>query len=393
MPNQAERRSLDQVSGLPRSAAGSLWRTVRPGGAPLRFGWQFLGTHVWPWAVNYVKYVLRPRRKLPTYLQSVSERPGVFSLPDPCRIALAGDWGTGTESAANVAKQIQGHDPAVTIHLGDVYYSGTAQEYKDYFLGLRGWPRGSKGTYALNGNHEMYSGGEGYFGVALPALGQRTSYFALESEQWRIVAIDTGYFARTFPLLELALKSWIRLPKPNRTWLRDVVFADPEDRRPVLLLSHHQWFSAFDSEYPRVGANVAPYLDRVLLWFWGHEHRFAAYAPFGLEGARQVRARCIGHGGMPVEIGATMRRSDRNLACWDTRYAGSLDGVPIGYCGYALLDLSGPTLTVAHNDETGATLLTERWTQRSGGCYGEVIAFSPRLAVPPGKAIGMLVQS
>ena len=222
---------------------------------------------------------------------------------------------------------------------------------------------------------------------------QRTSYFCLENENWRIVAVDTGYYARTFPFLELILKGWIRLPKPNRQWLRQVVFADSADRRPVILLSHHQWFSAFDSEYPRVGANLAPYLDRVLLWFWGHEHRFAAYAPFRFGRATPVRARCIGHGGMPVELAEPVRRWDRNLVCWDSRYAVCLDGVPIGYCGYALLQFSGPELTVTYRDEMGATLLEERWTRRPDGCRGEVIAVSARLALPPGVTVGALVAS
>ena len=107
------------------------------------------------------------------------------------------------------------------------------------------------------------------------------------------------------------------------------MFADPGDRRPVILLSHYQWFSAFDSESRRVGSQLAPYLDRVLLWFWGHEHRFAGYAPFGFNG-RLMRARCIGHGGMPIELGKLPKRSDRPLVFTDERQADMLDGEPIG---------------------------------------------------------------
>ncbi len=392
MPEPSKRRTIVQVRGTPRSAWRSVWRTTRPTPG-LRFGWQFLRTHVWPWLVNYLKYVLRPRRKLPRYTQPASQRPGVFALPDDCVIALAADWGTGTQSAENVAKQISDQHPDVTIHLGDVYYSGTAREYQDYFLGRDNWPTGRQATYALNGNHEMYSGGEGYFGVALPALQQRTSYFCLENANWRLVAVDTGYYARTFPFLELILKWLIRLPRANRRWLKEVVFADPADHRPVILLSHHQWFSAFDSEYRRVGANLAPYLDRVLLWFWGHEHRFAAYGPFALDGAPAVRARCIGHGGMPIELSHPVQRWDRNLACWDSRYATCVDGVPIGYCGYAVLELKGTQLTASYRDETGATVLQEQWIREPGGCRGQVLNASARLAVPPSRSVHALVGS
>src|ERR1043166_1812601 len=193
VPEPSKRRTIVQVRGTPRSAWRSVWRTTRPTPG-LRFGWQFLRKHVWPWLVNYVKYVLRPRRKLPRYTRPAAQRPGVFALPDDCVIALAADWGTGTQSAQDVAKQIGEQHPDVTIHLGDVYYSGTAREYQDYFLGRDDWPKGRQATYALNGNHEMYSGGEGYFGVALPALDQRTSYFCLENANWRFVAVDTGYY-------------------------------------------------------------------------------------------------------------------------------------------------------------------------------------------------------
>jgi len=306
-------------------------------------------------------------------------------------VVLAGDWGTGTDSALRVATQIRGHAPDVTIHLGDVYYSGTAEEYEAYFLGAEGWPRGRLGTYALNGNHEMYSGGEGYFGRALPRLEQPTSYFCLENRHWRIVAVDTGYYSRTFPFLELLLRNWIRLHPANRRWLREVVFADPDDRRPVILLSHHQWFSAFEAGYPRVGANLAPYLDRVGLWFWGHEHQFAAYGPYTPGGTPLIRARCIGHGGMPIELSHPVRRWDRNLACWDSRYATCVDGVPIGYCGYAVLELKGTQLTASYRDETGATVLQEQWIREPGGCRGQVLDASARLAVPPGRTIQELV--
>ena len=46
---------------------------------------------------------------------------------------------------------------------------------------------------ALNGNHEMYSGGFGYFKLILPAFEQDSSYFALQNEHWLLVGLDTAY--------------------------------------------------------------------------------------------------------------------------------------------------------------------------------------------------------
>jgi hypothetical protein len=178
-------------------------------------------------------------------------------MDDSYLVALAADWGSGTDSAYRVGRLIAGHRPDCTIHLGDVYYSGTEREFRDYFLPADAWPRGAQRTFALNGNHEMYSGGEGYFGVALPALDQEASYFCLENAHWRVVALDTGYYAKTFPFLELFDTNLIKLHRAMRAWLADVVFRDPADKRPVVLLTHHNWFSAFDSEYRRAASDTA----------------------------------------------------------------------------------------------------------------------------------------
>ncbi len=82
---------------------------------------------------------------------------------DEIRIALAGDWATGTDEAAEVAGLMAHFDPHYSIHLGDVYYVGDADEVDENFLGKKTsnyeacrWPRGSHGAFALNGNHEMY---------------------------------------------------------------------------------------------------------------------------------------------------------------------------------------------------------------------------------------------
>jgi hypothetical protein len=334
--------------------------------------WGLLTRAWWKWLWKYLKVVFTKREQFAEYEQPFTERPGVYSIPSTCVIALAADWGTGTASAYAVRDQIRARRPDITIHLGDVYYSGTDQEFKDFFLGEDDWPRGSLqragprsagGTYTLNANHEMYSGGTGYFRVALPSLGQQTSYFCLENEHWRFVAIDTGYFSRSVPLLE-RIPALHHLHTANLAWLERVVFADRTDRRPVVLLSHHQWFSAYDSEYKRIGKQVRPFLDRVLLWFWGHEHRFAGYAPFGFDGA-SVRARCIGHGGMPIELGGQPKQ-DRNrpLVFADDREnpdASAALGDRIGYCGFAVVSLVGARLEVEYVDEKGEVLLTERW--------------------------------
>ena len=72
------------------------------------------------------------------------------------------------------------------------------------------WPVGSAGSFALNGNHEMYANGDDYLMCFLPRLGlrapggmtgQQTSFFCLQNEYWRMIAIDTGYNSIGVPIL------------------------------------------------------------------------------------------------------------------------------------------------------------------------------------------------
>ena len=362
-PPTPRHRSPEQVRGTPRSAPRSLWRTHRePSG--------FLMKSVKEWAAHYFSVAFSHRHPFRTYAAPVGTQPGIFELPDDCVVAMAGDWGTGTGPAEDVAKQIQKHHPEVTIHLGDVYYSGTPSEFRNYFLSS--WPRGSSRTMLLNANHEMYSGGYGYFGLALPEVGQETSYFCLENDHWRILGVDSGYFARHFPLLEFLLKGLTRLPDENVTWLEDVVFRNRRDRRPVILLSHHAWFSSFDTEYGGVGRSVSPFLDRILLWFWAHEHRLAGYGRARLGDDSPVRARCIGHGGMPIELKDRPKRK-RNLVFYDARPVAKVKRDSVGACGYAALELAGPKLTIRYGDQFGATLLVEEWDRMPEGARGRVV--------------------
>jgi hypothetical protein len=420
-------RHLSDVYGIARGAAPSAWRTQRreskhsviplqdvtrlqaghnatqswialKSSARVRRRINLMTTAVIKWIWNYAKYVLRFRAPFPTYeklqKQGGKESPihynGMIEM-EGSTIALAGDWGSGTYSAYQVANRIRSLDPDYTIHLGDVYYSGTKSEFDNYFLPDDAWSRGKKGTFALNGNHEMYSGGRAYFSalkqepLAYVIKGQSkvrpqtVSYFCLQNDYWRILAIDTGYFSKSFPVLELFDTYLIKLHRAIQKWMKEVVFKDPNDRRPVILLSHHEWFSAFDSEYRRMAKPLLPYLDQVLLWFWGHEHRFSGYAPFGFGDGPKVRARCIGHGGIPFDIAYPQKHrnlvfSDERISAESTNYVDAKQ--QLGYCGFALLKFDGPILTVLYYDERqdSEPLLKEiwKWDKDLGTAKGEV---------------------
>ena len=129
-------------------------------------------------------------------------------LADRSRLVIVGDWGSGLPRAQQVAQHMRvAIDHGIAdgrqvhaIHLGDVYYSGFAREYKNRFL--RYWPvredeADTVYSWSLNGNHDMYSGGHGYFKTLLAdprfACQQRSSWFSIENKHWRIVGIDTAW--------------------------------------------------------------------------------------------------------------------------------------------------------------------------------------------------------
>src|SRR5262249_3253675 len=86
-------------------------------------------------------------------------------LAEDARMALLADWGTGLYGAPASSKCIDATQPGFThvIHLGDVYYSGTTSEIEERFIPF--WPSKPGASRACNSNHEMYSGGHGYFGT------------------------------------------------------------------------------------------------------------------------------------------------------------------------------------------------------------------------------------
>lgn len=213
--------------------------------------------------------------------------PAVIDLPEQAQLALFGDWGVGPRYGAQVLSATIS-DPAklpgplhAVIHLGDTYYSGTPKEIQENLLDA--WPRrdGAR-AFALNGNHEMYGGGVGYY-QALAQLGQPASYFALQNSHFTIIALDTAY------------KEY-HLHGRQADWVQEVL-AQAGDRKFVLL-SHHQPFSAFEDVDQTFVASLQGLLHsgRVVAWYWGHEHKCILYSPHKEWG---THGRCVGHGGYP----------------------------------------------------------------------------------------------
>src|ERR1035441_1984050 len=115
-------------------------------------------------------------------------------IPDDAQIALFGDWGTGLYGAPAISQTIVGLDRCdVVLHVGDTYYSGEESEVHARLVG--DWPKRPTATLnrSLNGNHEMYSGGKGYFQALGDFFHQPASCFAMQNANWILVCLDTAY--------------------------------------------------------------------------------------------------------------------------------------------------------------------------------------------------------
>ena len=197
----------------------------------------FLPNRLFEWIPRVAKYWFRKRHAFRDYTTH-GKGTGTYPIDDRVKISLAGDWGTGTDEARIVAAAMEKSEPDFTIHLGDVYYVGDNNEVRENFLGEKTspyapvkWPMGAKGSFALNGNHEMYADGNGYWKMVLPRMGlkergsewgagQWASFFCLENKHWRIIGLDTGYNSTRF--------DWGKVPVLQRSkWLRKTTSFKP----------------------------------------------------------------------------------------------------------------------------------------------------------------------
>jgi hypothetical protein len=138
---------------------------------------------------------------------------------------------------------------------------------------------------ALNGNHEMYSGGYGYFRQILSAFEQSSSYFALANDHWLLVGLDTASVDQT-------------IDDEQYAWFQQVV-NDAGDRH-VIVFSHHPVFEQpFGGPVRRLVEKVRPLLEsrRIDAWAWAWEHYCVIYDAHPVWG---LRGRTVGNGGIPA---------------------------------------------------------------------------------------------
>ncbi len=292
------------------------------------------------------------------------------AIADTAEVILVGDWATALPQALNVSRAIRTRledGPPIerhVIHLGDTYYCGLREEYEHRFLAH--WPvvPGSVvSSWSLNGNHDMYSGGHGYFKTLLGDRrfrGQQgSSNFLLRNNYWQVVGLDSAHQSPDNPSLSAGQQSW----------LRQTVTGEARASRQTVLLSHHQAFTAFGDTTVsgKLATDVANALGGVGVagWFWGHEHRCTVYeADVRAPDYNRVAAytATIGHGGVPqlldidgrpiTTVNEELLSVDRGAWQFDGRYTVDEDTWTLG--GYAVLSFDQQRLEATFFDENGA---------------------------------------
>lgn len=334
-------------------------------------------------------------RRAIEHTHAFNPSPAEGTLEDNARFVLLSDWGTGREGAAAVGRMTErflgsGAEgrPTHVVHLGDTYYSGTPTEQVHNLLAP--WPVSPAdsehiASWALNGNHDMYSGGHGLFETTLSdprferqrAHGAPSSWFLLRGREWNVLGLDTAWNDR---LLELDADGHLVLEGGVGHLTdaqHDVVRRVAQDQKKLLVLSHHQLFVAYG------GANPTPLADEmsslldgrtVEAWFWGHEHDCLAYE----EHAGVRAARSIGNGAVPEvvrsdpaepvnEDGSLVKPTppadlagDHPLRAVRWEYRGYRIGADNEHWmkhGFVVVDVDGDALEVRYLDDEGVDIV------------------------------------
>ena len=285
----------------------------------------------------------------------------------------------GIVAARHIAAVVKRQNPTLAIHLGDIYYGGVRSECETF---LQLWPLQTNSqhpevgippgtSFALNGNHEMYSGGGSYFSIVLKAFGQPQPFFCLENDHWRLIGLDTAY-----------ADGRLNPDDPNDPiktqwkWLIEAL----KDSGPKknILLTHHQPVSAHTAEFhdseglrkdaEELLATKGIGKDAIFGWFFGHEHRCAIYK----DTETCFNARLIGNGCIPHEV-QTEKAADPG--CTPIEYVNRRQdkcnsGAAVSMC--VMLTFSDPTaeILIEYIDEDFEAWGTEVWNAQKGRLGG-----------------------
>lgn len=316
----------------------------------------------WLQGVGYAMFRKRQPYRKPSPLVKIG---------DKARIVIAGDWATGHERAQHIARMMHKclEDAAKdqdchAVHLGDIYFSGLPDECANRFLQY--WPSQPASKvkhWCINGNHDMYCDGDGYFQVVLAnprfAAQRYSSNFAFGNDRWQFIGLDTAY------------EEWRLTSKETGDqvkWATDLIEQAPNAKR--VLLSHHQPWSDYEGNTPKkagtVAADAAPLMadGKTAAWLWGHEHRCAIYNPLQPAGwANKLPfGSCIGHSGVPCKPTKKAGKNTRHVL---TDALGEIPGnfgETYGLMGFAVIDVDGDQAEIRYYHENDPDMQSPHFT-------------------------------
>jgi len=304
----------------------------------------------------------------------------------PMEVALFSDFGTGRYHSRYIAKQFRTRGFPYAIHVGDVYYAGRRSEFEEYFIEPLAPILAGTGVFALNSNHEMYSGGIPYFeyidqrAQSHPdTQKQQGSYFCLRNSKFQIVGIDTAFFEHG------------RYKEPELLEWLSTVLKDGKDAGCVnILLSADQPYEYGDLKLTKllrkdlaeiVLNNQTPLVD---LWFWGNTH-YCALFDRGVANpnrpALPFTGSCIGHGGYPYDRERTGKNMPAPLVFLETR-ARFPEGTGLrqdrGNNGYCILTLKADgSLELRYIDWMGNMRCEVIFSRGTAADPAKIIAVNP----------------
>jgi hypothetical protein len=301
-------------------------------------------------------------------------------------LGMLSDWGAGTANAANVITGLAHVNPDYIIHLGDIYYAGSPgsqskyaeyynlNEVQDNFLSL--WPSSSYSgkSFTLNGNHEMYSGGNGYFPEVLAVPGPFSaqngfSYCAMQVGDWTIVCLDSAYFSDLETLYSYGDIGGTQ--GIQAAWVKSLNL----DPKKVIVMTHHNGFDPACSSQPQ--GYYQPYWDEIhyalgddpYAWYWGHMHNAIVYdspVTIGSSFKTSTLCRCIGNGSLPYGYTDALNKNSNIRWCTQNAYRADTGELPNGFI----------TLSFELNNSGTVTGITETYYVVEGADSKPIFRYS-----------------
>jgi len=292
--------------------------------------------------------------------------PFVYKLDSPAgtppRIALFADFGTGLGHSLFIARQLDVDRYHAAFSLGDVYYTGTFEQYKEYFeTPLDKVLKNGTQLYVIPDNHDGYSGFNAYLDFLDRRLKHKGSYFAVETEHVQFIGVDTIWHSDRGRIQDESV----------RNWLKERFAAGRNARRTNILMTGHHPYEYQSTRIQELNNDVLDLANGAVdLWFWGNTH-YCALFDKGV--STPYFGSCIGHGGYPYGQQPPKHEAKPSAAQVlfvesGSRYEGSPVRSDRGMNGFCALEIvPNGDIELHYRDWRGADRCDVRFAKQANG--------------------------